>query len=322
MNLIIPPIFQPLIQTVVALLAYVLIVFPLNIAFFILDVGKYLINLLDNKSRQEIPIPKVVLITGASTGIGAAFAVEYAAPGVTLGLLGRNEVRLNEVAEHCKEKGANCVLLKVDISNIEKLTKILENFDDSHPIELLISNAAQFGATRDNFDTVSWEDGWKRMIDVNYTGNVATIMTVYKRMKGRRFGQIAVTSAIACFFNSPSFCYYNATKSALTTFSQDLRYIASFDNVKVSVIIPGTIDTNMLRSANLPFNKFYGPGDSNDLAKIVRNQLNSDTFCIGWPFHQYLIFWAISTFPVRTKLTFCWIYGKLIQKVTGCPVAL
>nr|CAG8544554.1 13955_t:CDS:2 [Entrophospora candida] len=188
MNLIIPPIFQPLIQTVVALSAYVLIVFPLNIAFFILDVGKYLINLLDNKSRQEIPIPKVVLITGASTGIGAAFAVEYAAPGVTLGLLGRNEVRLNEVAEHCKEKGANCVLLKVDISNIEKLTKILENFDDSHPIELLISNAAQFGATRDNFDTVSWEDGWKRMIDDNYTGNVATIMTVYKRMKGRRFG--------------------------------------------------------------------------------------------------------------------------------------
>ncbi|CAH1768819.1 10190_t:CDS:2, partial [Entrophospora sp. SA101] len=81
MDLTIPPIFQPLIQTIVAVLAYVLIVLPLNIIFFILDVGKYLINLFGNKSRQEIPTPKVVLITGASTGIGAAFAVEYAAPG-------------------------------------------------------------------------------------------------------------------------------------------------------------------------------------------------------------------------------------------------
>ncbi|CAH1770941.1 5795_t:CDS:2, partial [Entrophospora sp. SA101] len=148
----------------------------------------------------------------------------------TLGLLGRNEARLNQVAEHCKEKGANCVLLKVDISNIEELKKSLENFDDSHPIELLFSNAAQAGSTRDNIDTVPWEDGWQRLIDVNYTGNIATIMTVYKRMKGRRFGQIAVTSSIAGFFSIPGLCYYNATKSALISFARDLRYIASFDN--------------------------------------------------------------------------------------------
>nr|CAG8449885.1 14476_t:CDS:2 [Entrophospora candida] len=321
MDLTIPPIFQPLIQTIVAVLAYVLIVLPLNIIFFILDVGKYLINLFGNKSRQEIPTPKVVLITGASTGIGAAFAVEYAAPGVTLGLLGRNEVRLNEVAERCKEKGANCVLLKVDISNIEELKKSLESFDDSHPIELLFSNAAQAGATRDNFDTISREDGWQRIIDVNYTGNIATIMTVYKRMKGRKFGQIAVTSSVVGFFGMPGNCYYNATKSALTTFSQDLRYIASFDNVKVSVIVPGAIDTNMFR-ADVPSNKIHGAADPNDLAKIVRNQLNSDTFCIGWPFYQYLIFWAISTFPVRTKLTFSWIFGKLFQKIVGGPITL
>ena len=49
--------------------------------------------------------------------------------------------RLNQVAEKCKEKGAECVLLIIDISNIEELTRILENFDDSHPIELLFSNA-------------------------------------------------------------------------------------------------------------------------------------------------------------------------------------
>jgi len=317
MALTIPPIFHPLIQTIVAILTYVLIILPMNIIVFILDVGEYLINLSDDKSRQEIPTPKVVLITGASTGIGASFAVEYAAPGVTLGLLGRNEARLNEVAERCKEKGANCVLLKVDISNIEELKKTLENFDDSHPIELLFSNAAQFGATRDNFDTVPWEDGWQRLIDVNYTGNIATIMTVYKRMKGRRFGQIAVTSSIAGFFSVPGLCYYNATKSALIAFARDLRYIASFDNVKVSVITPGVIETNMSRNADIPTNIFYGPGDSNSLAKIVRNQLNSDTFCIGWPFRQYLSSWLFSSLPVRTHLTLSWFMGKTAQKATA-----
>ncbi|CAJ0832505.1 16171_t:CDS:2 [Entrophospora sp. SA101] len=241
---------------------------------------------------------------------------EYAAPGVTLGLLGRNEARLNQVAEHCKEKGANCVLLKVDISNIEELKKSLENFDDSHPIELLFSNAAQAGSTRDNIDTVPWEDGWQRLIDVNYTGNIATIMTVYKRMKGRRFGQIAVTSSIAGFFSIPGLCYYNATKSALISFARDLRYIASFDNVKVSVIAPGIIKTNMTRNSDLSSNKFYGPGDPNGLAKIVRNQLNSDTFCIGWPFRQYLLSWLISSIPVRTNLTLSRIFGESSRKKT------
>ncbi|CAG8602461.1 18344_t:CDS:2, partial [Gigaspora rosea] len=58
------------------------------------------------------------------------WALEYAKPGVILGFLGRNEERLNQIFQRCKDKGAECVMLKIDISNTEDLTKILEYFDD------------------------------------------------------------------------------------------------------------------------------------------------------------------------------------------------
>ncbi|CAG8513512.1 6573_t:CDS:2, partial [Racocetra fulgida] len=69
------------------------------------------------------------------------------------------------------------------------LIKMLEYFDNEHPIDLLFANA-------DDSDAVEWEDAWKRLIEVNYMGNICTVMTVYKKMKERNFGQIAMDANV------------------------------------------------------------------------------------------------------------------------------
>ncbi|CAG8801981.1 35632_t:CDS:2, partial [Gigaspora margarita] len=248
------------------------------------------------------------------SGIGAAIALEYAKPGVVLGLLGRNEERLNQIFQRCKDKGAECVMLKIDISNTEALTKILEHFDDEHPIDLLFANAAQVGVTRDNSDIVEWEDAWKRLIEVNYMGNICTVMTAYKRMKQRNFGQIAIMSSAVGFFGPPNMCWYNSTKSALNSFARDLKYIAEPYNIRVSLVTPGLIVSNMTANPEqpVPFTEF-SLASPNELAKVIKRQLESNIFCIAWPFFQVLLAWIGSTFPPRILLMVSWAYGKLFQ---------
>ncbi|CAG8728151.1 18203_t:CDS:2 [Gigaspora margarita] len=298
----IPPSIQLLCQAII-LSVFIPFVIIMSICLTLFDI----VNGIFYKEKNDTH--KVILITGASSGIGEAIALEYAKPGVILGLLGRNEDRLNKVIHQCQDKGAECVMLKMDISDTKALTELLERFDDDHPIDLLFANAAQVGVTRDNSDNVEWEDAWKRLIEVNYMGNICTVMTAYKRMKQRKF----VTSSIFGFFGPPNTCWYNSTKSALNSFARDLRYIAEPYNIRVSLITPGLIDSNMTASPQpLPFTA-SSLSSPNELAKVIKRQLESNIFCIAWPFSQMLLAWIGSTFPPRVLLMVSWAYGTFFQ---------
>src|SRR5258708_4800515 len=88
--------------------------------------------------------PKAVVITGASSGIGAALAQRLAEPGRTLALIGRHVGRLDEVAAACRAKGALCQTACIDLRETEPLGAFLRAFEQEHPIDLLFSNAGIF----------------------------------------------------------------------------------------------------------------------------------------------------------------------------------
>ncbi|RIA89931.1 hypothetical protein C1645_805986 [Glomus cerebriforme] len=305
----IPPILQPIFQAISVICANIFIVLPISIILLIRD----LISVLFNKEK---PVDaKNILITGASSGIGASLAKEYSKPGVILGLLARNEEKLNKVAEQCRKKGAKCEILKIDISDIESLKKALEDFDDRYPIDLLFANAGQLAATRDYHGKVEWEDAYRSYIDVNYVGNIASIMTVYKRMKERKHGQIAITSSIAGWFSTPTTAFYNSMKSALNIFARDLFYIAKPYNIHISLLVPGLIATEMTENPDQPFphtSNLYESADN--LAKITKHQLSYNVFHIGWPYFQNLTNFTLSTYPMRIQLLFSNLMGNYIIK--------
>jgi NADP-dependent 3-hydroxy acid dehydrogenase YdfG len=137
------------------------------------------------------PMPRSVVITGASSGIGRALAREYAATGVHIALSGRNQERLEMVAADCRAKGASVTVGLVDVRDRTKLSQWILSVDDVHPIDLAIANAGitagiGIGRLREHADIV------RNVIATNLVGAINTIDPVVERMCMRGRGRIAV----------------------------------------------------------------------------------------------------------------------------------
>jgi len=282
---------EPLVQ-VLSAITYLLVVLPLALWFVVYD--------LCSLPFRRPPVEATnVCITGASSGIGKALAVEFARPGVQLGLFGRNEERLKATAEECIAHGAKCTTFCVDITNQEELEKALHTFDDTHPIDLFIANAGQAGATLDNRDEKE-EQHWKRLIDVNLVATIASVMTVYRRMSTRRHGQIAITSSIMGYYGPSSLCFYNTSKAALNSFARDLRNIAREHNVHVTAVTPGLTESQITQGqTTMAFR--LARNNAKDLAEVVRTGLKRDAPAVGWPRSHVLLSYVATATPPRIR---------------------
>lgn len=183
---------------------------------------------------------KTILITGASSGIGAALAITYAVDGITLILTARNEARLNAVAMACRTKGAVVFTECVDVREKEKLAAIIHSMDAQHPIDLVIANA---GISADDANEV---------FAVNLQGVLNTIHPIIPRMVARGRGQIAIMSSLAGIRALPSAPAYSASKAAVRVYGDALRGELKATGVHVSVICPGWIVTPLTDKNDFP----------------------------------------------------------------------
>src|SRR5690606_29389831 len=142
-----------------------------------------------------------VLITGASSGLGHALALSYAAPDVKLLLTGRNLERLKKVAAECMAKGAMVETDLLSVTNADSMTDWITQEFMAKPIDLVIANAGISGGTDGGngmFDGESTEQS-RRIFDVNLTGVLNTIHPLLPLMEKRGKGQIAIISSLASF---------------------------------------------------------------------------------------------------------------------------
>jgi short-subunit dehydrogenase len=190
-----------------------------------------------------------IVITGASSGIGEALALDYAGPGTALALTGRDASRLEAVAAACRAKGASVVADAIDVVDRDKLGAWLAAFDDAYPVDLLIANA---GISIDNGNS-SLDDFARihRTFEVNVGGVLNTVEPLLPRMITRGGGQIAVMSSLAGFFGLPYSASYNASKAAVRVWGESIRCVLKKNAIGVSVICPGFVVSRM--TANAPF---------------------------------------------------------------------
>ncbi len=197
---------------------------------------------------------KVIFLTGASSGIGEALALEIAKYGATLGLLARREEMLHELAAKCEAVGGTARVFACDVVESEAVKKVADELrKEFGRIDILIANA---GIGGNNKETRSLQpDAVKKVIDINLIGAVNSVYAVLPQMLERGSGQIVAVSSLAGFRGLPKSAAYCASKAGMTALFESIRLDVQHRGVAVTIIQPGFIKTPLTagRKNKLPF---------------------------------------------------------------------
>jgi short-subunit dehydrogenase len=188
--------------------------------------------------------PTSVVITGASSGLGAGLALSYAAPGVRLGLIGRDAGRLEAVGDAARGRGAAVETAVMDVAQPEPLGAWLVDFDRKNPVDLLVANAGISAGTGPDGSLEGLALA-SHQVAINLLGTMHTLEPLLPRLVARRAGQVAVVASLAGLRGLPYSPGYCASKAGVRAYGEALRALLAPDGVAVSVVVPGFFDSRM-----------------------------------------------------------------------------
>ncbi|QEL20809.1 SDR family NAD(P)-dependent oxidoreductase [Limnoglobus roseus] len=196
---------------------------------------------------------RVVVVTGASSGIGRELARQLAAAGARVGLVARREDALRELAELIRAAGGEAVVAPADVADRAQATAAVAVVRDAFgPVDLMIANAGVGAPTR--LDPVNVPDV-EAMIRVNVLGVVYAFAAVMPDMLARRSGHLAAVSSLASYLALPGESGYCASKAAVNTYLAGLQAHLRGRGVTVTTLCPGFVKTAMTEG-----NDFWMPG--------------------------------------------------------------
>ncbi|GHD14741.1 SDR family oxidoreductase [Tianweitania populi] len=184
---------------------------------------------------------KTVLITGASSGIGAGIARELAAAGATLVLGARRTDRIEALAEELRATGSKVLTHRLDVTSradVEAFAKAARDAFGS--IDAIVNNAGVMPLSL--MASLKVEE-WDRMVDVNIKGVLYGIAAVLPEMTGRRAGHIINIASVGALSVSPTAAVYCATKFAVRAISDGLRQESQ--DIRVTCIHPGVVESEL-----------------------------------------------------------------------------
>lgn len=218
---------------------------------------------------------KVVIITGASSGIGEAAAKELASKGAKLVLAARREERLKNIQEQIRNSGGEAIYKVTDVTSHEQMEELaayaLKEFGK---IDVLVNNA---GLMPQAFLFKKKIEEWDKMIDVNIKGVLYAIAAVLPSMRERKSGHIINLSSVAGHNIYPGGTVYCGTKHAVRAISEGLRQeeAISGTNIRVTNVSPGAVNSELLDTTTDPESKagldeFYKTAiDADHIARAI-----------------------------------------------------
>lgn len=217
---------------------------------------------------------KVIVITGASSGLGATTAKHLSSAGATVVLGARREERIKDLARELSEGGSKALAVKTDVSDRKQVKKLVDAAVNEYGrIDVMLNNA---GLMQQSPLEALKLDEWDNMIDINIKGVLYGIAAALPHMKNQKSGHIINVSSVAGHKVTPAGVVYCATKHAVRAISEGLRSEVKPYNLRTTIISPGAIDTELPshithKESNEGINDYYQqvaiPPDS--FARIV-----------------------------------------------------
>lgn len=189
---------------------------------------------------------KVVVIMGASSGIGAATANLLAKQGAKLSIVARRFDRLEEIKK--QNPDAEIKAFKADVTQADEVEKVIAYTVASYGhIDVLFNNAGIMPVN--NLDQVA-HDEWQNMLDINVKGVLNGIAAALPVMKKQKHGHIITTSSVLGYEVLPGYAAYSGTKYAVRAIMEGLRQEEHANNIKTTIIAPGSVKTELFNSIN------------------------------------------------------------------------
>jgi short-subunit dehydrogenase len=245
---------------------------------------------------------QVAIVTGASSGIGAALAKELHGRGMSVGLIARREAPMQALVQELGDRAAYAIADVVDREGLRTAVKQLE--EQLGACSLLIANAGIGGPT----SAKRWEpktaDTILRIMDVNYRGVVHAVDAVLPGMLSRGSGQLSVVSSVAGYRGLPMFGGYSSSKAAVTNLFEALRIELEPKGIVVSTIHPGFIETPLVED-----NQFSMPFliQADKAARIMATGLERGRSEINLPWQMATLMGIIKHLPV-------WLWDWLVSR--------
>jgi len=203
---------------------------------------------------------KVVVITGASSGLGEATARLLAAEGATVVLGARRADRIRKLAQEITSSGGKALAVTTDVTSRDQVKKLVDTAVQTFGrIDVMINNAGLMPHSPLERLKV---DEWEQMIDVNIKGVLYGIAAALPHMKQQKAGHFINVSSVAGHKVTPAGAVYAATKHAVRALSEGLRQEVKAYNIRTTIISPGAVATELPNSITEPdvserIHKFY-----------------------------------------------------------------
>lgn len=193
---------------------------------------------------QKVLAGRTAVITGASRGIGAAIALEFADAGADVVLAARSRTDLQKIADQIASRGRKAYIVPTDMGDLEQVKALgAEALRLAGGIDIIVSNAAISGPLTPVLSTDPKE--WDQVYRINFLGPLTLIQSLGPQLIGRPGANIVVVSSLRAMSGTPFNEPYSASKAALNHLVKTLACELGPSGVRVNAVIPGPVDTDM-----------------------------------------------------------------------------
>jgi NAD(P)-dependent dehydrogenase (short-subunit alcohol dehydrogenase family) len=272
---------------------------------------------MSNKERFK---DKVVVVTGASSGIGRATAIEFASEGARTVLVSRSREKLERVAEEIRALNSSVLVVPTDVSSPEQVSSMVSGVLTQYGgIDVLFNNAGSSYVGRVEDD--NFAENAKKMMDADYFGTVNVTTEALPVMKRQGSGHIMNMSSVVGKKAFPHFGGYSAAMHAISGFTDALRQELRGSGINVSTIHPALTQTPLLDNVSPedmppPFRKLT-PIPVKTVAKAVLDGVEHNRARIVVPFQPRFLFLADMLSPLIGDLAVRLLQNKVFSTLLG-----